>query len=146
MQQVGCAFCRTLISPARRRSTCSSFLAGSARANSSMIVLRVERGLRVHVDCPGQDTLSQRSPWNEADSKVLARLKHSVVLTLLSMSEYSVWMAATGSAPRGMSDAPRQHITFALFAAAIVRGPFIRAVAPQSADASIAGEAPPSTD
>src|SRR5579871_3867984 len=31
------------------------------------------------------------------------------------------------------------HITFALFvAAAIVRGPFIRAVAPQSADASIA--------
>ena len=34
----------------------------------------------LHVHCPGQETLSQRSPWNEADSKLLARLKHPVVL------------------------------------------------------------------
>src|SRR5215217_6822396 len=53
---------------------------GEARERRSEIVLPVEGGLCIHVHCRGQETLSQRSPWNEADSKLLARLKHPVVL------------------------------------------------------------------
>ena len=52
---------------------------GEARERRSQIVLRVEGGLCVHVHLPGQEALSQRPPRNEADAKLLTRLKHAVV-------------------------------------------------------------------
>lgn len=49
-----------------------------ARERRSQVGLRVEARPYIHLQFPGQEALSQRSPRNKADAQLFAGLKHAV--------------------------------------------------------------------